>query len=131
MSKEEELRISILEYIESISPEELYRTTKNIEIPNFDKKEVIYEAYEMKKEGLIEAAIGKHNLGVERVIPRGLTPKGKEVLKDYRKTWFQKVFPIYKKEFREQFVKDLARWSVLLIFLLIGYFLRYIQEMLF
>lgn len=131
MSKEEKLKISILEYIDSISPEELYRTTKGVEVSGFDEKEVTYKAYELQKEGLIEAAIARHDLGVERVMPRGLTPEGRKVLEEYRKNWFQKLFPLYKEKFREQLAENFAKWTVFIIFLFIGYLLRYIQEIMF
>ncbi|MEX1014386.1 MAG: hypothetical protein WDZ80_04465 [Candidatus Paceibacterota bacterium] len=131
MNKEEKLKINILEYIDSISPEELYRTTKGVQISGFDKKEVTYKAYELQKEGLIEAAVSHHDLGVERVIPRGLTSEGRKALEEYRKNWLQKLFPLYKEKFREQLADSFAKGTLIIILIFIGYLLRYLQEVLF
>lgn len=133
MSETKELEIKILEYIEAKNPEELYRSTKGINLPNYEKKEVNYKAYEMKKNGLIDAAILKHDFGVEKVIPRGLTESGKRALTKHHRNLWEKLFsfPLYKEKFREEFTVNLAKGTVFIIFILIGYILRYLQELIF
>jgi hypothetical protein len=133
MSEEKDLKIKILEYIEAKNPEELYRSTKGIKLPNYEKKEVNYKAHEMKKNGLIDAAVLKHDLGVEKVIPRGLTESGKRVLTKHRRSWWEKLFsfPLYKEKLREEFTTNLAKGTVSILFITIGYILRYLQELFF
>lgn len=124
---EEDLKIKILEHIDAMDKEELYKNNQNLEINEYENKVVTYKAFEMEKDGLIKAFTKDHNTGVDGVIVKGLTQRGKQILREYRETWFEKLFPLYKEKFWEQLAENLANWTIYLIFLgigiLIGYFL--------
>ncbi|GEM_PF-2356261 len=78
MSEDEDLEIEILQHIDAMDKEELYKNNQNLEIQGYEDKTVTYKAFEMKKDGLIEAFTKDHNTGVDGVIVKGLTQKGKQ-----------------------------------------------------
>jgi hypothetical protein len=126
MDKDRELEIKILEHIDALSKEELYKNNQPLKLEGFEKKVVTYKAFEMEEDGLIEAFTMDHSAGVEGVIVKGLTKEGKHTLKEYRETWFDKLFPLYKEKFWEQLAENLAKWTIYLIFLGIGILIGYL-----
>lgn len=82
MTRREKVQRDILAAIDSRSKEELGSDASPLSLEDYDPATVNAIADEMEREGLIQADIESNRQGqIDRVIPHGLTDRGRDYLK--------------------------------------------------